>query len=286
MRAQQNTAGTAMWRSGVSAGSLLSGLADTHRKLDCSDIYIVVAHPDDETLACGGQLPRLAGCSVLVVTDGAPRNLFDARAAGFATAAAYAQARSAELFSAMQTAHVHASVTMLGLADQSAAHYLTWLARKLARSFSQGKVTVLTHAFEGGHPDHDAVAFAVHGACRLLRARRQDIELIEFPLYRAGDSEMVRQSFAPPLNGSETRIILDEHAQTIKQRMLGAYVSQRQTLSGFSLRSELFRHAPDYDFSELPNNGRLFYESFDWRLTGSCWIERARAALRELSMER
>jgi len=29
---------------------------------------------------------------------------------------------------------------------------------------------VIAHAYEGGHPDHDAAAIAVHYACRLIEA--------------------------------------------------------------------------------------------------------------------
>ena len=52
---------------------------------------------------------------------------------------------------------------------------------------------VLTHAYEGGHPDHDAVAFAVHRA-----ARRTSAAVVEMPFYHAGPDGVARQVFAMP----------------------------------------------------------------------------------------
>src|SRR5919106_759771 len=70
------------------------------------DTAVVVAHPDDETIGCGALLRRLSGVRVVLVTDGAPRNLFDARTYGFQSAEDYAAKRSAELASALDIAGV------------------------------------------------------------------------------------------------------------------------------------------------------------------------------------
>jgi len=43
----------------------------------------VVAHPDDETVGAGALLDRLDDVVVVHVTDGAPRDLADARSAGW-----------------------------------------------------------------------------------------------------------------------------------------------------------------------------------------------------------
>ena len=56
-------------------------------------VAIVTAHPDDEVIGAGAQLPWLPGAMIVHTTDGAPRNLRDANAAGFGCWQEYASAR-------------------------------------------------------------------------------------------------------------------------------------------------------------------------------------------------
>src|SRR5436190_1024044 len=110
---------------------------------------IVVAHPDDETIACGAQLPRLRDATIIVVTDGAPRNLVDARKHGFADAEAYAATRADELCRALALADVPVrNVIMLGLSDQTAALRLPELTRTLYHLLvARGIRIALTHVY-------------------------------------------------------------------------------------------------------------------------------------------
>jgi hypothetical protein len=64
-----------------------------------------------------------------------------------------------------------------------------------------------------------------------------------------------------------------------KQRMLAAFVTQRETLASFGTEVERFRAAPAYDFTLPPHAGLLHYEQFGWGCTGEEWRARARAAL-------
>src|SRR5579862_7155208 len=58
---------------------------------------VVVAHPDDETIAVGARMVRFKEAHFVHVTDGAPRNEEDSRAHGFTVLSDYRRARAEEL---------------------------------------------------------------------------------------------------------------------------------------------------------------------------------------------
>ena len=246
-------------------------------------VLVVVAHPDDEVLGCGALLSRLDEVTVAHVTDGAPRDGADARRHGFPEAAAYAEARWCEAEAALALAGVPKSRHIgFGIADQDAAFNLAPLARRLAFLVSSADV-VLTHAFEGGHPDHEAVAFAVHAAARLVAAQGSRPAVVEMPFYHAGPSGWARQRFLPHRDaGPEAVLVLSDEEQRLKRRMVEAHRTQASVLAGFGLDVERFRFAPNYDFAVLPNEGQLLYERHDWKLTGERWTTLVAQAAAEL----
>lgn len=256
-----------------------------HDQIAAGKVAVVIAHPDDETVGCGGLIGRLDGVSVVLVTDGAPRNLTDARALGFETAEAYSAKRLAETKEALKISGVAADrLITLGIPDQEAAHDLASLARRLAAIIEERDIElVITHAYEGGHPDHDATAFAVHQAARLLAGRRP-LLLLEMPYYRLGDGAALHQSFGPSGN---VQIAVPLHATEVsrKRRMIEAHGTQKERLAHVETSLERFRPVPTYDFTVLPNDGRLLYEGKDWGMNGKRWQELVKAALDELGPE-
>lgn len=249
-------------------------------------VAIVAAHPDDEVVGASALLAELSHAVVIHVTDGAPANMTDARAAGFASRSDYAAARQREAEAALALAGISPTrVQRIGLTDQEASLHLVSLARRLAGTFVALRLElVLTHAYEGGHPDHDAAAFGVHAACALMRRNgRPAPDIIEMSGYHNDDGRMATGTFLPATTPEVARS-LTELERALKQRMLACHATQAQMLSQFPVDRECYRDAPRYVFTTPPHAGTLFYEMFDWGMTGPRWRALAGAALRDLGL--
>jgi LmbE family N-acetylglucosaminyl deacetylase len=250
-------------------------------------VLIVAAHPDDEVIGASTLLLRVPELRLLHVTDGAPRNLRDARAAGFGGWQDYAAARRAELEAALALAGVAAEgAESLDIPDQSASFRLADLAQALAaRSAELRPEIVVTHPYEGGHPDHDACALAVHAACALLSRRgSQAPAIIEMASYHAGPAGLATGTFLERPGPEVVTVALDPAARSAKQRLVACFTSQRQVLAAFPIEVERFRTAPAYNFTRPPHEGRLFYENFHWGVDGARWRVLAREALAGLGL--
>jgi LmbE family N-acetylglucosaminyl deacetylase len=250
-----------------------------------SRITIVAAHPDDETIGLGAQLYRFSDALLVHVTDGAPRDGQDARHHGFATRADYASARQGELAAALIAGEVTGVRTAeLGIPDKEASLDLVGLSRELAERLRlERPAAILTHAYEGGHPDHDATAFAVHAVCRGLSTEERPA-IIEMPLYHACDGHMVTNRFLPA-HSRELTLRLGEADRRRKRRMVDCFCTQSELLCRFELDPERFRPAPAYDFRAPPHSGALLYEMFGWGISGAQWRLRAKEALDVLGLD-
>jgi LmbE family N-acetylglucosaminyl deacetylase len=240
---------------------------------------IVVAHPDDEVLGAGIWMHRHGrfDCHILHLTDGSPRDGEDARSAGFETREAYADARRAELGNALELIGVPGkNCHEAGFVDKEAYLHLPELARVVRTFVEEVKPSiVLTPTYEGGHPDHDAAAFAVAAAW----TGEPRFELLEFPLYHAGaGGEMVTGSFADAPGEAEV-LWLTRLERQLKRRMLECFASQAHVLRHFRVEKEVFRPALRHDFTKPPHPGELLYEQWGWGISGHSWRERARKAL-------
>jgi LmbE family N-acetylglucosaminyl deacetylase len=248
---------------------------------------VVVAHPDDESVGAGARLARLAQARFVVVTSGATRHGGDAARRGLSSEA-YAALRRAELEAALRSSGIGADrVLCLGYADQEAAAHMGEIATRLARLFAQQRVeAVLTQPYEGGHPDHDATAFAVHAAVSLLRrAARPAPDIVEMTSYHLGPEGLRAGAFLPRGATPETALELSREERAHKQAALACFASQREMLSQFPLAHERFRPAPAYDFHRPPHAEALFYEHQPWGMSAGRFTALCVQAMAALGLE-
>lgn len=269
--------------------AILSALRWSHRPLPAAiRLALVVAHPDDETVGAGGQIARFSELTIVLVTDGAPKNMKRATQLGFGTRQAYAQARGEELSLALQSLELgDHRVVSLGYTDQEAALRIPEITESLTALFAALRInTIITHAFEGGHPDHDATAFAVHAASgHLRRQSAQPPVLIEMPLYHSSGVADVYQEFRPTAGAKAVHIPLCWPRRRLKRKALEHYVTQKQFLRHFKCAPETFRLAPSYDFLSVPGDGAPYYERHDLGMTQERWRTVAAAAADTLGRE-
>jgi LmbE family N-acetylglucosaminyl deacetylase len=249
-------------------------------------LAVIAAHPDDETIGAGGHLARLGAALFVYVTDGAPRDLSDAIAAGFTTREEYAGARRQELSAALAVAGIEPRVYHFDYVDQEASLNLVALTRRLTDLLRDAlPEAILTQPYEGGHPDHDATAFAVHAACSMFeRAHGTAPVIVEMTSYHGRDGTMEVGSFLPRSGCEEITAVLSKRERDIKTRLFERYCTQQRVLQAFTVDVERFRTAPEYDFTEPPHEGQLFYEQFNWGMTGARWRKLARTGLEELQI--
>ncbi|MDQ5847009.1 MAG: PIG-L family deacetylase [Acidobacteriota bacterium] len=269
-------------RRPLSAYTRLFGTGDLNPGERCA---IIVAHPADEVVGAGCLISKLVNVSVLHVTDGAPRDTTDATDAGFKEISDYAEARKQECLSALALANVPQDrVVELAIPDHAAPERLAEITKQIT-SFLQrsGADIVVTHPYEGGHPDHDATAFATHAAVRLMKHNgfRPPV-IFEMALHPSDDGISRVPEFLPGSKTETTTLLLDAPAQALKRRMFDCFDTQRKSLQTSPIGPEKFRRPAEYDFSVPPHMGRLHYELFDSSIKSEEWQSLARKALADL----
>lgn len=250
---------------------------------------VVAAHQDDEVIGVGARLPRLKSDVLIVhITDGAPRDLKNAIEAGFSIREQYAAARQAEVREALELAGLVADQSItIGCPDQEATLQMVSLTRRMVELFDAYKPEiVVTHSYEGGHTDHDATAFAVQGAWRMLRDAGAKVPaVLEMTSYHLRTGDRTFFEFLPWAEGEIWTVTLSAEERELKREMFRRFRSQWSVVRRFPLQVERFRQAPAYDFTEPPAPGLLDYERFDVALRGEKWREYARDALKELGLK-
>jgi N-acetylglucosamine malate deacetylase 2 len=250
-------------------------------------VLVVVAHPDDEVITAAALLGRAWRAGVICVSDGSPRSPRYAETAGFASRFDLAAARRREGTAALDLLgrEIEPEINLCVI-DQEVTCELVALARYLVAPLQAGFTFVVTHAYEGGHPDHDSVALAVHASAALVRqSGGAPPTILEAPIYSGASDSRVLQSFLPHADaGPALCLDLTQEERDLKRRMLLSHVTQQHVLDGFDLAREQFREAPRYHFSAPPHAGRLGLDAWRWQVTGRAWRRAAWRAIRELGL--
>jgi LmbE family N-acetylglucosaminyl deacetylase len=244
-------------------------------------VAMVVAHQDDEVLGLGSRMDRLHRLKVIHLTDGAPRDLRDARREGFSTWQDYAAARRAELRRAMETIGAGgAEAIAYDAPDQEAIRHWAEIVGRLSRDL-RGMRAVLTHPYEYGHPDHDTAALAVWLACDRLRAAGAvPPERFEFASYHVRDGRTALAEFWPDPGSPEIELRLSEDELARKRAARDCFDTQKALGGRFPLTPERVRRAPDYDFSAPAPPGEAVYDRWELEMTSAEWRRLADEALR------
>ena len=174
----------------------------------------------------------------------------------------------------------HAELIEWAVPDRQAAHQMGRLTNLLAPML-QDHDLLMTHPYEGGHPDHDACAFIAHAAARLGGRK---VTVAEFTSYHVGPKGLLVAEFLRDF-GDVLTVELTETQKGRKRWMLACFATQSEVLKYFPIDREKFRVAPPYDFTRPPHEGRLFYEQRGWGITGRDFCEFAAKAMNNLGLE-
>ena len=232
---------------------------------------LLVAHPDDECITCGGLIQRMSEAVVVYATDGSPRDPYFWKRHG--SREVYSRLRQDEALRALAKVGVR---ELVFLADQEPRLIDQELFQNLGLAFElllsevrhRKPEVLLTLAYEGGHPDHDSCSLLASEIAKITR-----IPVWEAPLYRRRRNEWSVQEFVEP-NGTEVPYMPTAEEIERKRQMCLEYPSQGDFLRIFGLEREMFRPQKQYDYSRPPHEGKLNYEQWQWSMTGAQVSER------------
>jgi len=241
-------------------------------------IAVLAAHPDDETIGVSALLARFPQSAIVYVTDGAPRDRSLWPPGMTCAREEYAEVRRQEAAKALAHAGIgEEQISWLGASDQEAILEARTLALKVAEFLCEHTVDLLiAHPYEGGHPDHDSAALIARRAISMVDGAGP--ELFEMTSYHVRNGQCVTGEFLNSEPSSEIAQELLDSDRERKRKMMGEYRSQRLILQNFPVTSERLRMAPEYEFSQPPHEGKLWYECMGWPMTGARWRQLALAA--------
>ena len=219
----------------------------------------VLAHHDDEVFCVGplGEAAAAGSLRILWVTAGGLAPAARRRREGRAVAAILGLRPS--------------DAVSLGLPDQGAVDHLPAIVSAITDLMGDegdegDEIDLLVPAYEGGHPDHDAVNAAAAQARTLAGATGRRLTAFEFAMYRRGNSSMAVK--APFTDGDIRRLGPEDIA--LRRSLAHANLSQTPSLLALAVLAkaqrrwdaEPIRELPTHDYTQPPSAGRVLYEMY------------------------
>ena len=222
-------------------------------------ILILVAHPDDEVVACAASIARAkaqgAVVSTLYLTHGclAKETIWPWLRKNY------------ERMISTRRAEADAVATFLGIQPVGwASRPARYLWRELLQVFQEVDAAVKQYrpdqvwvpAYEGGNPDHDAL----NAIGFKLKSR---MSVLEFAEYNFFGGKVRSQNF---ISSDETMRVftLTPDERSAKRAALNIYASERGNLSSIEIDQETYRPLAAYDYAQPPHQGKVWYARFQW----------------------
>ena len=266
---------------------LLCELFGADAERDAEGPWLVIgAHSDDETIGASWLLARAPALTIVQLTDGAPHDATLWPASAPSTRAEYAALRRRETEAALGVLGIEpARILNLGVADQDATFGIVGAVQAIGKLLDTEPRVVVTHPYEGGHPDHDAVAVAVRAALATRRQAGQTVpRLIEMTSYHLHEGAIRTGAFLPARTREAVRRLTPEELAR-KQRMFDCYASQHEVLGWFRIDEERYRAAPPVRLDQPPHPGALHYETLGFSMRGERFRMLAQQALAALGID-
>lgn len=226
---------------------------------------VLVAHPDDEVLGLSVLLSRFTDLTLVHATDGA--------------AGGNPDERQDELGAALKALGVNVRRHVkLDLPDGRLTANLAQFLDRLSAIWDDHEL-IVTHAYEGGHPDHDCCAVAVN----TLRHAISDKLTLAFPIYALGAEGVAKNRFIrEPAYGIDVALSATE--RDAKRRALAEFVSQAHVVAAFDLNSEAVGSADVFDPSIVRDASGVLFARGDQSVCNA-WHDTVVAGLMQFSAE-